>query len=621
MEPETVGAAAEDASSWRSVDDLMSRDSAAREPAVLLVDQSMLRRRDWLTGLPRSVLFVAVDEESEAALPQRVALSLVGAVMPAARRNLVAAACKLSRARHVARRRRRQLARHKRERRQISQVGMALMEERDHDQLLDRLLAVGKHITRSDLAGLLLAEADGDDKMRLRVVRVASDTIEEIEIGDRTGAVDDTSIIGHSARTKRPIVVADAYDLPADASFIMDPSFDERYRYRRRSMLIAPMVDHHQRLVGVMVFVNRKSDMAAKISNKEMADRYVRPYQSRQVRLARSLAGQAAVSIENARLNARIEQMLESVVRASVTAIDQRDPATAGHSLRVAELTRTLAEAVNRTTRGPYQDVRFTKTQMRELHYAALLHDFGKIGVREAVLLKAKKLPPLLWERIDARFNLICRTLELDFCKNDSSQNHGDHAASLEAVRRMRDVVRAANEPGTLDRESSDALAEIAKRTFESPGGEVSPYLTCDELHYLQLANGTLDSLERAEIESHVDETYQYLVKIPWTDDLQNVVSYAYGHHEKLDGTGYPRHLTADEIPLQMRIITLTDIFDALTESDRPYKRAVAPAAALDILRTEAKRGLLDADLVELMAEIQSAGSFLDADRPRRDSE
>jgi len=230
------------------------------------------------------------------------------------------------------------------------------------------------------------------------------------------------------------------------------------------------------------------------------------------------------------------------------------------------------------------------------------------------VLIKAKKLPPLLWERIDARFDLIYRTTELEYSRQRSSPREAELPGVLEAIGRMREVVREANEPTVLDRPPAAELAEIAKRTFELPNGAVMPYLTAEELHYLELSRGTLDSGERAEIESHVQETYQFLIKIPWTDDLQNVATYAYGHHEKLNGAGYPRRLQSAEIPIQTRIITLADIFDALTESDRPYKPAVAPEKALEILQTEAKAGLLDVDLVQIMLESQSYRKILEQD-------
>jgi response regulator RpfG family c-di-GMP phosphodiesterase len=340
----------------------------------------------------------------------------------------------------------------------------------------------------------------------------------------------------------------------------------------------------------------------------------------------RSLASQAALSIENARLYAQIEQILESVVISSVTAIDERDATSAGHSVRVAALTTGIASAVERGGRGRYRDTRFTEKQMRELRFAALLHDFGKITVQEDVLVKAKKLPPILWERVDARFELIRVTMEREYYRQRASLRlstederlmgarlEQELTAQLDQLARMREVVRDANEPAVLPERSAAELSDIATRSFPRNGG-VAPYLTPQELHFLRIPRGTLDDAERVEIESHASETYRFLAHIPWTEDLGNLATFALSHHEKLDGSGYPRRLKGDEIPVQVRMLTIADIFDALTESDRPYKPAVAPDKALDIIRAEAACGRLDADLVETMIESQAYRGILEVD-------
>jgi HD-GYP domain-containing protein (c-di-GMP phosphodiesterase class II) len=353
----------------------------------------------------------------------------------------------------------------------------------------------------------------------------------------------------------------------------------------------------------------------------------VLPYTAREVSLARSLASQAAVSIENARLYAQIERILESVVKASVTAIDERDPSTAGHSLRVSALTMGIAEAVERGGRGAYRDTRFTGRQLRELRFAALLHDFGKVTVHEDVLTKAKKLPPVLWERVNMRFELIRTSMERDYYKqranlrisNDdekllAARLEEELTARLEHLDGMWRIVKGANEPAILPEQSVAELSEIAARTFAREGDGVMPYLTQEELHFLQIPRGTLNHIERAEVEAHAEQTYRFLNTIPWTDDLGNLSSFALSHHEKLDGSGYPRGLKGDEIPVQVRMITIADIFDALTEKNRPYKAAVPPEKALDIIRAEAAEGRLDGDLVEIMIESQAYRRILEAD-------
>jgi HD-GYP domain-containing protein (c-di-GMP phosphodiesterase class II) len=612
-------------SRWRPAEALFAKERID-DPAVLVVDGSMLVRRDLLRRLPRRVVFVAADDAAQTALGRRAPISIAGVQDDLARNRVLDAACMLSCARHAGVRLRRRLARDKLEFRELSRIGKALMLERDRDALLGEIVDQGKRLTGSDGGGLLLAETDEKGVTFLRAVLARFDHLPDIGHGRHIVAIDDKSIMGHAARIGEPVVVADAYNLPPDAGFDTDPRFASVFGYYRKSMLAVPMLDHLGHLVGVLAFVNRKSDPSVRIATKEDADRYVLPYGDREVRLAHSLASQAAVSIENARLHVQIERILESVVKAAVSAIDQRDATSAGHSLRVAALTTGIAEAVEREGRGRYRDTRFTGKQMRELRFAALLHDFGKITVQEDVLVKAKKLPPVLWERVNARFELIRVTMEREYYKQRASlrATNADEpsagarleeelAAQLGQLDHMRAVVRHANEPALLHEISPAELSDIASRSFPRDEG-AAPYLTPEELHFLQIPRGTLDDVERQEIESHAQETYRFLTKIPWTEDLEHLAEFALSHHEKLDGSGYPKGLKGDEIPVQVRLITIADIFDALTESDRPYKPAVPSDTALDIIRAEAKAGRLDHDLVEIMIESEAYRSILNVD-------
>jgi HD-GYP domain-containing protein (c-di-GMP phosphodiesterase class II) len=623
--PHTVPGEA-DRTRWRPVDELFEKERVD-EPAVLVVDASMLARRDRLRRLPRRVVFVAADDAAQTALGRRAPISIVGVHDTIARGRVLDAACMLSCARHAGVRIRRRLARNKTEFRELSRIGKALMLERDRDALLRQIVDQGKRLTGSDGGGLLLAETDETGVTYLRAMLARFDNLPDIGHGQHIVAIDDRSIMGHAARIGEPVAVADAYNLPADAGFDADPRFASLFGYYRKSMLAVPMLDHLGHLVGVLAFVNRKTDPRVRIASKEDADRYVLPYTDREVRLAHSLASQAAVSIENARLHVQVERILESVVKAAVSAIDQRDATSAGHSLRVAALTTGIAAAVERGGRGRYRDTRFTGKQMRELRFAALLHDFGKITVQEDVLVKAKKLPPVLWERVGARFELIRLTMEREYYRQRAAlrATNGDErlvgarleeelAAQLVQLEHMRGVVRSANEPALLHEISPAELSDIASRTFSPRDGGAAPYLTPEELHFLQIPRGTLDDTERHEIESHAQETYRFLTKIPWTEDLGKLAEFALSHHEKLDGSGYPKGLEGDEIPVQVRMITIADIFDALTESDRPYKPAVPADGALDIIRAEAKAGRLDQDLVEIMIESEAYRSILDVD-------
>ncbi len=482
----------------------------------------------------------------------------------------------------------------------LNRIGMELMLERDLPVLLDRILTTAKSLTSSDGGGLFLVDPEAKSpELVLGLHKV--DSLPESALTRLRIPIDDSSIAGHSARTKEPIVVRDAYDLPPDARYVVDPTFDERYQYTRRSMAFVPLVDHRDHLVGLLVLVNRKSDPQARLTDIASIDRYVVPYSQQDIDLARSLGGQAAVAIENAQLYARIERMMDTVIEVAATAIDDRDPATAGHSLRVAKLSLDLARAIDAENDGPYRDVHFSAPQLRELRFVALLHDVGKLLVPEDVLLKAKKLPPVLYERVTARFDLIRQTLELEHCSRKASSN-GDLSATLAELDEMQRTVHNANEPTVVDKEPSSELAQIAARRFRGPSGEDVHYLTSEELHFLELRRGTLDDTERAQAEYHAEATHRLLRSVLWTDELKNVPVYAYGHHEKLDGTGYPRHLLAAEIPLQTRIVGLCDMFDALTQADRPYKHSLSRAQAFDVLQAEAEGGRIDAELLRIMA-------------------
>lgn len=482
----------------------------------------------------------------------------------------------------------------------LNRIGMELMLERDLPTLLGRILSTAKSLTTSDGGGIFLVDQEADPP-ELVLQLYEFDSLRRPQIGPMRVPINDMSIAGHAARIQESVVVRDAYDLPPDAEFVLDRQFDEFHHYRRRSMAFVPLVDHRDHLVGELVLVNRKSDPHARISDIASVDRFVQPYSQHDVDVARSLGGQAAVAIENAQLYARIERMMDTVIEVSVTAIDERDPATAGHSLRVAKLSLDLARALNATTDGPYRGTHFSAGQLRELRFASLLHDVGKLVVPEAVLLKEKKLPPVLQERVAARFDLIRRTLELEHCDTGDASGDGNLSATLDELDEIRRTVFRANEPSVVDQAVNGNLAEIAARRFHGPNGQETAYLTSEELHFLELRRGTLDDHERAQAEYHAEATHRLLESVLWTDELKNVPIYAYGHHEKLDGSGYPRALRAPDIPLQTRIIGLCDMFDALTQADRPYKHSLSVERAFAVLQEEADAGRIDAELLRIM--------------------
>src|SRR5213593_2666141 len=310
--------------------------------------------------------------------------------------------------------------------------------------------------------------------------------------------------------------------------------------------------------------------------------------------------------------------MFEGFVKAAVHAIEQRDPTTFGHSGRVANMTIGLAEVVDRAGDGDYRVVKFSREQLREIRYAGLLHDFGKVGVREQVLVKAKKLYPLQLTLIQQRHDFVRRSAEREFWRKRAEflETHGrtgyeeflraleaEHERDLAELDRFLEAVLHANEPTVLPAGRFEELAVLAQRTYEDVGGRPQPYLSEDEVRYLTIPKGSLDDTERLEIESHVTHTYRFLQQIPWTRELQQIPIIAYGHHEKLDGKGYPRGVTGDAIPIQTRMMTISDIYDALTAADRPYKPAVPPVRALDIMDEEVRAGQLDGQLFQLFVD------------------
>ena len=499
--------------------------------------------------------------------------------------------------------------------RELNKIGMALMSERDPEKLLGLILTQARRLSDSDAGSLYLVETVADESQRLHFLRSQNDTLPHLPSPDFTLPLDETSIAGYVASTGKPLVLADVYEMPPELPFSFNrAAFDEKFGYRAKSMLVVPMMDHKDRVVGVLQLINRKSEPGAAIRTDADSDRWVLPYTDREVSIVQSLAGQAAVSIENGRLYQDIENLFRGFIKAASTAIDRRDPTTAGHSARVTRLTVLTAELVNRQTEGPFKDAFFTPEELKQLEYAGLLHDFGKVAVREEVLVKVKKLPPVLGAEVAARFRLIRRTLETDaaqtkvkiLCERGpgaaadlaaADARLGEELAQLE---RYRHAVEEANVPRVLPEEAAGILQEIAAKTYVAPDGTEQPYLTPEELHFLSIRKGNLDELERKQIESHVVHSYDFLDNIPWTEELSRIAEIVRGHHEKLNGKGYPDGVDGAQLSLETRIMTVCDIFDALTASDRPYKKALPVEKALAILRMEAAEGALDPDVVEL---------------------
>ncbi|MGH9368064.1 MAG: HD-GYP domain-containing protein [Thermoanaerobaculia bacterium] len=483
-------------------------------------------------------------------------------------------------------------------------VGVALSAERDPERLLELILSRARALTHADAGSLYLVErGQGGDLLRFALAQ--NDSV-RFEFRGGTLPLDDSSIAGFVARHGEPLNLADVSRLPAGAPYRFESDFDRRHAYRTRSMLTVPLKTPQGRVLGVLQLLNRKVRLAPHAGITAVIRVEVVPFDEENVDLARSLAAQAAVAVENRRLTESIRKLFGDFVEASVMAIEQRDPTTAGHSERVATLTVALAELADRAETGPYAAFRIGRGELRELRYAAVLHDFGKVGVREEVLVKARKLPPRARELIRARVDGAILSAAAEVWEKAARGKWSERQVAEElaqrvaALERAWEIVSRADEPTVLPEEIGAEVTRLWEMAYRDTSGGLRPLVEPEEVALLSIPQGSLSARERLEIESHVAQSFRFLSKIPWTEDLSRVPEWAYAHHEKLDGSGYPRGLSAARIPAPVRMLTISDIYDALAARDRPYKKAVPDEQALDILRGQARGGLIDGDLLEL---------------------
>jgi HD-GYP domain-containing protein (c-di-GMP phosphodiesterase class II) len=510
------------------------------------------------------------------------------------------------------------------EREELNQIGIALSSERDVSALLTLILTKAREITAADAGSLYLIDENDQDQRHLRFILTQNDSL-DFPFQEFVLPLAEDSMAGYTALRGEVLNFVDAYKIPNRLPFHFNDRYDRESGYRTRSLLTLPMRNARGEVLGVLQLINCKRNPMARLDSPAVVARHVQPFPPRSVRLALSLASQAAVAYENRKLYQEIEGMLEGFVSAAVTAIEQRDPTTSGHSLRVSAYTLKLAETVDAVSAGPYAVTKFTAEQMKEIRYAALLHDFGKVGVREEVLVKAKKLYPLQLEIIRQRFDYIRKEIEAGMVRRklqillerdrggalaEISRLSEDFEQRLKALDEYLSTILDANEPSVLDHGKSRRIREIAAQYFADPKGVERPYLSSEESRLLSIPRGSLDESERRQIESHAIHTFVFLSQIPWTKDLQHVPDIARAHHEKLNGSGYPYKLRGDEIPLPTRMMTICDIFDALTASDRPYKKAVPAARALAILEDCVKAGELDAELFRLFCVARVYGQI-----------
>jgi HD-GYP domain-containing protein (c-di-GMP phosphodiesterase class II) len=502
--------------------------------------------------------------------------------------------------------------RYKYELSELVAIARAISSERDIAKLLGLILQKSRYITGADAGSVYIVEGRAlNPRQRTLRFMVSQNDSMHVDFATYTLPVDDKSIVGKAVIARR---LSNIPDMSKEGH---DKRFDETSGYQTRSMLTVPMITQNDEVIGVIQLINKRKEGAPRLRAPLDVDNWVVPFDKRSEELLSTLAAQAGISLENTLLYEDIKKLFDGFVQASVTAIESRDPTTSGHSERVASLTVGLAQLVDRETTGPFQSIHFTADDLKEIEYAGLLHDFGKVGVREKVLVKAKKLYDHERDLLLARFDYIKKTFESDGLKRkldlvlkeglDARHKLGEldeeERARLGRIDEFVAFILKANEPTVMAEGSFERLVEIAEQRYLDARGELRPYLLPAEVDALKLPRGSLTAEERLEIESHVVHTYNFLQNIPWGRRLGGIPQIAGSHHEKLDGSGYPDKLKGDDIRIESRMMTIADIFDALTASDRPYKKAVPVEKALDILGYEVKEGKCDRELMRLFVD------------------
>jgi len=478
----------------------------------------------------------------------------------------------------------------------LNQIGIALTSETHLPTLLELIVREVRGFTKADAGSLYSV-----DRNQLRFEVAQNDTLaarrNEVYESFRPYPMplDKTSIAGYVAITGETLNISDVYDLTGEEEYRFNPAFDDRNRYRTRSMLVVPIRTHQNEILGVLQLINSLDQQ-----------NNVTVFDSEQEDLVASLASQAAAAIQNARLINAVHEIFAALVRYSASAIDARSPHTAGHSRRVATYSMRLARSVNEETEGTLADVLFSDKELEELNYAAWLHDIGKIGVREELLERVDRLTPASMELISTRFEAIKLAVGRDFERQRRAEGGSIQTDHTKLERRLRKVdedlgfIRRINRAMRLSSEEIRRIEEIQTKSFRNARGEVRAYLSEEEVHHLSLPTGNLTGKEFQEVRGHVLQTLNIINKIPFTNDLERIPVIAAAHHEKLDGSGYPLGLTASDITIQARILGIADVYDALTASDRPYRGAMPVQEALQHLIKEAEEGKLDRDLVDL---------------------
>jgi HD-GYP domain-containing protein (c-di-GMP phosphodiesterase class II) len=587
---------------------LGSFDHAGLEEVLAELGLEGTRLEDTTTIVSPALILLGAGQSAPQGLAD-ISVAFPPDASPAALRHLLHLSMENVALKQSVRQHEEQARRQHRQFEELNRIGIKLSSERDIDKLQELILTTMRQLTNADGASLWLKEVGDDGQTKLRLAWSQNSSIDRNTYQDFKVPVDEKSVVGYTVTVGTSQIYDDAYN-PPPGKPQGGKGFDTQYGYRTKSMLTVPMRRYDDEVIGAVQLINAKRSFETKLTVANVPDEVI-SFRPEDLEMIESIASQAAIALDTKTLLKEIEDLFDKFVTASVYAIEQRDPSTAGHSGRVEALTTKLAEVVTKIEAGKYRDVSFTADQLKELRYACLLHDFGKIGVREDILNKEKKLFPYQLEmikwRFDSRERLAQLTAELEANRRDGvnatvAEIERRLEAELDQFRNWYEAIAIANEPSVLAEDKASTLSAVRGQDFSDVSGQVHPLIAPKEFHFLSIQRGTLTSEEFKLIESHVTKSHDFLTKIPWTSPMKNIPDIAWGHHEKLDGSGYPRGLKGNEIGIQTRMMTISDIYDALTARDRLYKPAVPVVKALDILKTEFK-GKVDPDLLDVFID------------------
>jgi HD-GYP domain-containing protein (c-di-GMP phosphodiesterase class II) len=525
---------------------------------------------------------------------------------------------------------------------QLNEIGAALSQEKNIDHLLEKILVAAKAITRADGGTLYVLEpSDEGPQLRFAIMRNESLGIAmggttgspipfyPVHLYGKDGKPNNQMVAAYAALTGKTVNIADAYTAEG-FDFSGTRNFDRKTGYRSKAFLTVPMKNHEGEIIGVLQLIN----------SKDPATGDVGPFSHSDQRLAESLASQAAIALTNRQLINQLEELFESFIELINTAIDEKSPYTGGHCQRVPVLTMMLAEAVNETNEGPLRNFKLSDKDRYELKIAGLLHDCGKVTTPVHVVDKATKLETIFdrIDLVDTRFEVLKRDLEIAALKQKialTRQTGLDEVVARErsaqidqsvrdGLRQLdsdREFLRHCNVGGELMppevRERVDRIGTGYK--WIDVSGGTADFLTRDEIKNLTIPRGTLTNEERETINHHIVATINMLEALPWPKHLRNVPEYAGGHHERMDGKGYPRGLSREQMSVQARVMGIADIFEALTAKDRPYKRGKTLSDSLKILGNFKLNGHIDPDLFDVFVRkkvyLRYAEQFLDPEQ------